>query len=374
MKVPFCDLLRNYEDQKTEIDAAIQQVIQSTEFIGFPINTFVNDFESKFAKYLGCSRFVGTANGTDSIEMILKAWNIGPGDEVIVPANTWISTAEAVKTVGAQVVFADCDENYLISLSDLERKINKKTKVVIPVHLYGLPVDMQRIWDLAKSKDLLVLEDCAQAHGATWGEKRLGSWGHAGSFSFFPSKNLGAFGDAGGVSTNDEELAERLRRLGNHGRSEREDHLFEGRNSRLDGLQASILSAKLKHLDKAIERRREAARFYSSKLANDDLVLPSEDSLRMSVFHLYVVRLPNHCSQREVLKRMHEEGIECKVHYPKALPFTTAYAHLNHKEKDFPKAFSFQSRILSLPIFPEITEDQQSYVIEKLKAAIVSKS
>jgi dTDP-4-amino-4,6-dideoxygalactose transaminase len=351
-RIPFVDLHAQYLSIRSEIDDAIASVIRETSFIG---GARVARFEQSFATFLGLPHVVSCANGTDSMEIILKAWGIGPGDEVIVPAASWISTSEAVGNVGARPVFVDVErDHFTIDTSLIEAAVTSRTKAIIPVHLYGHPADMPAIMSIAEKHGLRVLEDCAQSHGASIDGKLAGTFGHASSFSFYPGKNLGAYGDAGGMATADPELAARLRAIANHGQQGKHNHLMEGRNSRLDGLQAAILSVKLPHLDAWNRSRIRVAEGYTQRLRECPMELPTVRAGYRHVFHLYVVRTDD----RESLARaLQAEGIETAIHYPTALPFLPCYAHLGHRPADFPVAYSNQSRILSLPIFPEMTEE-----------------
>ncbi|MEM9982496.1 MAG: DegT/DnrJ/EryC1/StrS family aminotransferase, partial [Bacteroidota bacterium] len=285
----------------------------------------------------------------------------GKGDEVLVPAISWIATSEAVSSVGATTVFVDLDEYYTLDPKAIEAKITPKTKVIIPVHLYGQPADMPAIMAIAKAHNLLVLEDCAQAHGATIEGKKVGTWGNAASFSFYPGKNLGAYGDAGAMLTNDAEVAEKVRRISNHGQLKKHDHLIEGRNSRMDTLQAAVLSVKLPYLDEWSKLRVKHANSYNQLMQGSHIKKPQVRANATHVYHLYVVRIP----QREsVKKQLTAQGIQTSIHYPTALPFLPCYASMKHQPADFPSAYKFQQEILSLPIFPELTDEQIQFVSE----------
>ncbi len=352
MPIPFVDLKAQYLSIQSEIDSAIAEVISDTSFIGGKI---VSDFEKAFAEYIGVDHCVACANGTDSMEIILQAMGIGAGDEVIVPANSWISTAEVVNNVGAEPVFVDVLENeYTIDPDLIAAKITDKTKAIIPVHLYGLPARMKDILAIAKKHNLKVIEDCAQAHGAEIDGQKVGSFGDAASFSFYPGKNLGAYGDAGGMVTNDAELAQTLRMIGNHGQLKKHDHQMIGRNSRLDTLQAAVLNVKLPHLDQWVKKRNRVANWYWKHLSAH-LLLPISPSDSYHGFHLFVIRVEN---RYELQKSLNENGIGHAIHYPTPLPFVAAYQYKNHKKEEFPVVSAHASQILSLPIFPEMTEEQ----------------
>ena len=359
--IPFVDLHRQYETIKPEIDQVITDVIKETTFIG---GKRISEFESAFANWLGVKHCIGCANGTDSIEILLKAMGIGVGDEVIVPAISWISTSEAVSSVGATPVFVDIDpETFTIDTTFIEQALSSKTKAIIPVHLYGHPADMISIMPIAENYGLKVIEDCAQAHGAKINGQNIGTFGDAASFSFYPGKNLGAYGDAGGMVTNSDELARKARQIANHGQEGKHNHLIEGRNSRLDGLQAAILSVKLPYLDNWVKARNTVAKYYLSEVKNAEIQLPSVSTINNHAWHLFVIRSEN----RDILKKyLHDNGVETAIHYPTALPFLTCYESRNFKKSDFPIAFVYQSQILSLPMFPELTQQEQSKVIQLL--------
>lgn len=364
MNVPFVDLRAQYESIKTDIDAALADVLSDMALIR---GRHVERFEKEFASYLGIEHCVGCANGTDAIEIVLKALGIGPGMEVIVPARTWISTAEAVTTCGAKVVFADTlPDYYTIDLAHCEQLINERTKAIIPVHFYGLPAEMDGILALAKRHKLFVIEDTAQAHGARYKGQMVGTLGDAATFSFFPGKNLGAYGDAGAIVTRDEALAKRCRMIADHGRLGKHDHGLEGRNSRLDGLHAAILSAKLPYLERWTEARRQNAARYSDLLSESGLKLPTAPDHSRHVYHLYVVQVAN---RERVQETLQERGIATGIHYPLALPFLKAYAYKEHSERDFPVASAEMSKILSLPMYAELSAEQLSYVCQELRAA-----
>jgi dTDP-4-amino-4,6-dideoxygalactose transaminase len=363
MSIPFVDLKAQYQSIKGEIDDAIAACIEDTNFIR---GKAVTRFENAFAAYLGVESCISCGNGTDALEIILTALGIGSGDEVIVPALTWISTAEAVTNVGAVPVFADIERHtYTIKCSDIQAKITKKTKAVIPVHLYGSPADMGEIMRIADKSGIFVIEDCAQAHGAEYMGRKVGTFGIASSFSFFPSKNLGAYGDGGAIVTNDAELAGLVTKISNHGQlQEKHKHYMVGRNSRLDSIQAAILSVKLKYLDQWNRSRREVASYYLSRLQdNSEFILPFIDDEYYHVFHLFVLRCKN---RDKLIVNLNEKNIAWGIHYPNALPFTEAYAYKKHLPTDFINASEVIKDILSIPIYPELTEDQLNLVCDQL--------
>jgi len=362
MKVPFVDLYAQYLDIKKDIDSAIENTIRTSAYIGGPA---VKEFEKAFAAWVGVDHVVACGNGTDSIEILLKAYGVGAGDEVIVPAISWISTSEAVGAVGATPVFVDIEEDYFaIDATRVEAAITKNTKAIIPVHLYGHPADMPAIMAIATKHRLVVIEDCAQSHGARIDGKAAGTFGHAASFSFYPGKNLGAYGDAGCMATNDPAIAEQVRMIAQHGQKGKHNHLIEGRNSRLDGLQAAILLAKLPHLDSWTDRRIANAAHYDKVLKGGDFCIPKVRPGSRHVYHLYVIRTKNRAAVQEKLEKA---GIETAIHYPTPLPFLPCYAHFGHKPEDFPVAASCRQTILSIPMFAELTPQQMDHVAFVLK-------
>ncbi|HEU5166445.1 MAG TPA: DegT/DnrJ/EryC1/StrS family aminotransferase [Chitinophagaceae bacterium] len=362
MKVPFVDLKKQYLSIKEDIDNAIQNVIEQSAYIG---GSAIKQFEAAFASYVGVRHCIACGNGTDSIEILLKAMNIGAGDEVIVPANSWISTSEAVSAIGATPVFVDVDDFYSINIQLAEKKITGKTKAIIPVHLYGHPADMPAVIQLAEKYNLKVIEDCAQSHGAEINGKRTGTWGHAASFSFYPGKNLGAYGDAGAMLTNDDELAAVSRQIPNHGQIKKHHHVREGRNSRMDTIQAAILLAKLPHLEQWTKQRIRHATLYNELLQEANVIIPLTNKNCSHVFHLYVIRTEN---REELQAYLSEKGIETAVHYPTALPLLPCYSRYNYASKDFPVSYYNQSRILSLPMFAELSDEQIEYVAILIKS------
>ena len=366
MNVPFVDLRAQYATLKAEMDAAIEQIVSNTAFIG---GKAVADFESAFAAYVGAPHCVSVANGTEAIEIALRALGIGEGDEVIVPANSFIATAEAVTSAGARVVFADAEPTfYQIDVDDARRKITERTRAIIPVHLYGHPADMDAVMALAAEHGLKVIEDTSQAHGARYKGRMVGSIGDAGTFSFYPGKNLGAYGDGGAIVFRDQAAATHARTYANHGSLVKYHHTIEGRNSRLDGLQAAVLSVKLPHLESWSEARRRNARLYSELLADvEGVITPSEAEYALPVYHLYVVRVQN----RDALQsRLSERGVSTAVHYPISLPSLEAYAYLGHRPEDFPVANGQMGELLSLPMYPELTEEMLHYAVECIRESV----
>jgi len=364
MKVPFVDLKAQYVSIQGEIDAAIQEIITNTAFIG---GKPVNDFEAAFAELYGINHCISVANGTDSLYIIMKMLGIGAGDEVITVANSWISSSETITQTGAKPVFVDIDPDYY-SLNEqlLEAAITSKTKAIMPVHLHGQAVNMDEVMRIADKYKLPVIEDCAQSHFSEYKGKRVGTFGVAASFSFYPGKNLGAYGDAGAIITNDAELAEKCKMYARHGALKKHEHQIEGINSRLDGLQAAILSAKLPHILDWTAARIHCADTYNSLLsAIPEIVIPKRREQTRHSYHLYVIRAKNRDGLANFLK---ERNIETAVHYPTALPNLKAYTYLGHKLVDFPVATAYQSQILSLPIYPELSIEQMNYVAESIKS------
>lgn len=363
-KIPFVDLYAQYTSIKEEVDAAIHDVIKDSAFIN---GKYHKSFEQNFAAYIGARHCIGVGNGTDALFISLKALGIGQGDEVITVANSFIATSEAITMSGARVVFVDCDEKtYNIDVQKIEKAITGKTKAIIPVHLYGRPADMDAIITIAKKYKLYVIEDAAQAHGAFYKGRKIGTLGDMACFSFFPGKNLGAYGDGGAIVANSDELAKKARMFANHGRIEKYNHEFEGVNSRLDGLQAAILDVKLKHLEQWTKRRRTIAQMYDAAL-KDLVITPQVMPDVRHVYHLYVVRVKN---RKVVAMSLSEQGISTGIHYPIPLPFLNAYSYLGHKPEDFPVSFSLKEEILSLPIHGSMTDQQVEYVIDQLRNAL----
>jgi dTDP-4-amino-4,6-dideoxygalactose transaminase len=364
MSVPFADLHAQYLGIKNQIDDAIADVIRNSAFIRGP---HVQRFEEAFADAMQLKHCVSCANGTDSLYIAMHALGVQPGDEVIAPAHSWISTTETITQAGGTVVFCDTDAStYTIDLAHIEARITPRTVGIIPVHLYGQPADMEAIMAIARKHKLWVIEDCAQSHLATVNGRQVGTFGDAASFSFYPGKNLGAMGDAGAVCTNDAALAERMAMFARHGGLVKGDHQIEGINSRLDGLQAAILSVKLPHLRQwTRERQQRAARYDQLLAGTDGLDLPRVAPGRSHVYHLYVVQ---HEERDALAKHLQGLGIQTVVNYPVALPFLPAYKRFGHVPQQFPNAFRNQSRILSIPIFAEMTDAHQQEVVAGIQS------
>lgn len=361
--IKFVDLYAQYQSIRTEIDDAIADVVRRSAFIG---GDEVSCFEGEFAAYGAANHCVGVGNGTDALEIALEALELPRGSEVIVPGNSFIASSEAVTRSGLRVVFADVDATtYTLSVKDVRRRITPRTSAIVAVHLYGLPCAMDDLLALAHEHRLKVVEDCAQAHGAEYRGRRVGTIGQAGIFSFYPGKNLGAYGDGGAIVTNDLALAKRCRMIANHGRIDKYNHEFEGRNSRLDGLQAAILRVKLRHLDGWVRRRNAIAHTYITQLEGlGDLTLPRVADDRRHAFHLFVVRT----SKRDALaQHLKAHQIETGIHYPIALPKLAAYAYLEQRdEKTFVNASD--ETLLSLPIGEHLDDENVGKVIEAVRA------
>ena len=360
--IKFLDLKSQYEGIKNEIDEAIKGVIYETAFIG---GKYIDKFEEEFAKYQKTKYCIGVGNGTDALEIAIQSLDLPKGSEIIVPANSFISSSESITRSGHKVVFCDCDkDNYTISVQSMNSKITKNTKAVIAVHLYGHPCAMDEILSIAKENNLKVIEDCAQAHGAEYKNKRVGGLGDIGAFSFYPAKNLGAYGDAGAIVTNDQILAKKCKMIANHGRLEKYNHEFEGRNSRLDGLQAAILSVKLRHLDKWTNARIKIANYYLKNLKDAlEIILPKREEWAKNVYHLFVIRTEN---RDELQKHLRKNNIITSIHYPISLAKLKAYDYLNQGNESF-FANSNDTKILSLPIGDHLNENDLEYIVQKIK-------
>ncbi len=365
MHIPFVDLKAQYLSLKPELDDAIMKVVSETAFVS---GRYAAAFEMSFAEYVGADHCVAVANGTDAIEIALQVIGVGPGDEVIVPANTFFATAEAVANVGATVVFVDCEPSfYNIDIERIEEKVTPHTKAIIPVHLYGLPAEMDGVMSIARKHGLKVIEDCAQSHGADYKGQRTGTFGDIATFSFYPGKNLGAYGDAGAIVTNDAKAAARARLIANHGQPAKYKHTLIGRNSRMDGIQAAVLSTKLPHLDEWLDARRRNAARYNELLADTGIPLPTAPDHSTHTFHLYVIRVKD---RDAVASKLNAAGVDTGLHYPTALPYLDVYSDLGYQPSDFPVAHSQMSELLSLPIYAELTGEMIEYVCATLKSAV----
>jgi dTDP-4-amino-4,6-dideoxygalactose transaminase len=364
--VPAADLRQQYLNHRKALDTAIRKACESGEFI---LGAEVQRFETRFASYLGIQETVGVASGTDALRIAAHVLGIGPGDEVLIPANSFIATALAIHLLGATPVLVDVDlETALIDLNDAYVRLTSRTKAIIPVHLYGRCLDMRQVMTFARDHRLIVIEDACQAHGAAWQEKRAGTFGSAGCFSFYPSKNLGAFGDAGLIATSDSLLADKLRMYRNYGSVRKYHHEIAGENSRLDSLQAAVLNVKLDYLNLWNDRRREAAVRYIRGLSSLSSVVrtPAFDANIPSghVFHQFVVQ----CQRRDaLLLHLDRKGIQAGIHYPIPIHLHPAFAHLGLRSGDLPRAEQLARNALSLPLFPEITDDQIDFVVAMIQ-------
>jgi dTDP-4-amino-4,6-dideoxygalactose transaminase len=361
--IRFLDLQAQYQSIRSEIDAAIAAVIAQSAFVGGP---YVAAFEQQFARYLGVAHCVGVGNGTDALEIAIEALALPPGSEIVVPGNSFIASAEAVSRGGHRVVFADVNpERYVLDASTVRACLTPRTKAIVAVHLYGQPCDMGELMALAEEHGLAVIEDCAQAHGAEVRGRRVGGLGDVGCFSFYPGKNLGAYGDAGAITTQRADLARRCRMIANHGRLSKFEHEFEGRNSRLDGLQAAVLSAKLPHLEGWTQQRIAIADHYLEALEGvGDLALPVRQPGSRPVYHLFVVRT---AWRDALMQHLAEQGVEARVHYPLALPKLPAYRHLGEPD---PHAWCnrVDGTLLSLPIGEHMTLDDAQTVVSAVRS------
>lgn len=364
MKVPFVDLRSQYLTIKKDIDSAIENVLVETAFIG---GKYVKAFKEDFQKAYGVEHCIPVANGTDAIYIVMKMLGIGEGDEVITTANSWISTSETISQTGATPVFVDIDPvYYTIDPSKIKEKITAKTKAIIPVHLYGQMADIPAIDAICKEHNLYLIEDCAQSHFSALNGTKAGVTGIASTFSFYPGKNLGAYGDAGCILTNDGKLAEKMTMFANHGALTKHNHLIEGINSRLDGLQAAILSVKLPHLNQWTEARISHAKRYDASLAGiGDLQLPAVRPNSRHTFHLYVIKT----AHRDALKNyLESHGIETAIHYPVALPLMPAYARLGADASEYPVGADHVNKILSIPMYPELSDEQMDHIVKTIRS------
>ncbi len=360
MNIPFVNLYAQYLSIKPEIDRVIDSVIKDTAFIG---GKYVKEFEQNFAKAYNVKHCISCANGTDAIYIVLKMLGIGQGDEVITVANSWISTSETIGQTGATPVFIDIEpEFFTIDVSKIEERITAKTKAIIPVHLYGQSADIKKIKDICQKHNLYLIEDCAQAHFAEFENQFVGTFGDAAIFSFYPGKNLGAYGDAGCIITNNEDLADKCRMYANHGALKKHFHQIEGINSRLDGLQAAILNTKLPFIHEWNKKRLENALYYNELLKNiKNIEIPPIRTNAKHIFHVYCIRTDR---RDDLQKFLNENGIQTAIHYPTAIPLQPAYKHLNYKPENIPVAAEYQNEILSLPMFPELKKEEIKFIAD----------
>jgi len=362
--IPFVDLAAQYANIKEEVNNAIQEVLGRCNFI---LGSQVEEFEQTFARFVNVEHAVGVSNGLDALRLSLMALDIGPGDEVILPANTYIATALAVSSVGARPILVDCDPaTYNIDVGLIEPAVNQRVRAIIPVHLTGQSADMDPILEIAERCGLYVIEDAAQAHGTLYKGRQCGSLGIMGCFSFYPGKNLGACGDGGMVTTNEPSLAERLRRLRNYGQCVKYEHVEKGLNARMDTLQAAILSVKLRHLPQWNETRAEHAEKYRALLSGiGDLTFQQRAPYSTHIYHLFIIET----DQRDALRRYLETaGIQTGIHYPKPIHLQEAYADTGYRRGDFPYAERLAGRILSLPMYPELKHGQIQHVADEIQA------
>lgn len=362
--IPMVDLKLQYRQLKPEIDAAIADVLQSTAFI---LGPNVRHFEEEAASYLGVDYTVGCASGTDALHLALRAAGIGPGDEVITSAFTFIATAEAICYVGAKPVFVDINPQTMnLDLAAVRNAVNDKTSAILPVHIFGQPVDMAELAAIADDHGLKVIEDCAQSFGADIADKQTGSFGIAGCFSFFPSKNLGGYGDGGLISTNSEAVHDHLLSLRNHGSKQRYHHSEIGYNSRLDEIQATILRVKLRHIERFNQERRRVAHRYNELLADTGIVTPAEDGIGTHVFHQYVPRSPQ---RDQILKALQAASIGCAIYYPVPLHRQDVFA-ADYRDLSLPVTEAVCNECFALPIFPEMSDEQIVTVCDTIKAVL----
>lgn len=364
--IKFIDLYSQYLSIRSEIDAAIGNTIRESAYIG---GVELSNFEKDFACYQQAKYCVGVANGTDAIEISLESLALPPDSEVIVPANSFISSSEAVSRSGYQVIFADIDKDtFTLNLDDVRRRISPRTAAIVAVHLYGHPCDMDGISDIANEYDLKIIEDCAQAHGAEYKGRRVGAIGDIGTFSFYPGKILGAYGDGGAIISNDEKLINRSRMIANHGRLKKHEHEYEGRNSRLDGLQAAILNVKLKKIDEWIEKRNLIAKHYVNALSDiSEVDVPIVKPEVRHAFHLFVIRIKR---RDELAKYLKVEGVETGIHYPIALPKLMPYLDQNYPY-DSMLAIRQSDRLLSLPMGEHLNKQDVESIVNKIKTFFV---
>ena len=360
--IQFMDLKRQYLTIKDEISAALLAVCEKTAFSSGP---FVEEFENNFADYCNTSHCSAVNSGTSALHLALSVAGIKPGDEVIVPANTFIATAWAVSYVNAIPVFVDCtSDTWNIDSQKIEEKITKKTKAIIGVHLYGQPFDVDAVKSVADAHGLILIEDCAQAHGALYKNRKVGGLGALGCFSFYPGKNLGAYGEGGAIVSNNRDYDQRIKSLRNHGSTIRYHHEELGFNMRMDGFQGAVLNVKLKYLDLWNKRRRDIAQMYQNGIQNDKILMQAQPSWISSVYHLFVVTVDD---RDRVMQYLQERKILCGLHYPISCHLQRAYSHGGYKKGDLPNAEYLAEHCITLPMYPELTEDEVSYIINSLK-------
>jgi dTDP-4-amino-4,6-dideoxygalactose transaminase len=365
--IPLVDLKTQYEQHKDEFQAAMNAVLSATAFI---LGKDVESFEKNFASFIGATYAVGVASGTDALHLALRAAGIGPGDEVITVTNTFFATVAAIELAGARSVLVDCNPStYLVDVQGVEKAVTSKTKALIPVHLFGQVAPMDEINAIAARYKLTVIEDACQAHGARYKKRGAGTLGKAAAFSFFPGKNLGAFGDGGAVTTNDREIYEKLIALRNYGSPKKYYHPTFGMNSRLDSIQAAILNVKLKYLSGWNESRQRAAARYRKNLdGNPRITLPALAPHSTHVYHLFVIQVDG--NRDEIMKKMADKDIFCGIHYPIPIHLQASCSALGYRQGDFPHAEAIAQRMISLPIYPEISDEQIDFVCDCLNRAL----
>jgi dTDP-4-amino-4,6-dideoxygalactose transaminase len=362
MQISLVDLKAQYASIRGEIDSTIQRVLDNTSFI---LGKEVASFEQAFSEFIGVKGAVGIGSGTAALQLAMLACGIGPGDEVITSAHTFIATAEAISQTGARPIFVDIDpRTYNLDPNQVESAVTSRTRAILPVHLYGQPADLNPLLDIAGRRDLWLIEDAAQAHAAEYNGRRCGSIGRLACFSFYPGKNLGAYGDAGAVTSNDESLLAKVRKLHDHGRTTKYEHDEIGWGERLDALQAAVLAAKLPHLEAWTEARRSHARLYNELLAGCDVVTPYESPDSRHVYHLYVIRARR---RDELLEFLKSKGVDAGIHYPIPLHRQPAYAKLGYSDLHLPISEQAAAEVLSLPMYPELTEPQIRYVADAVR-------
>ena len=361
MKIQMVDLTRQYQGLKNEIDDSIHKVLDSGQFI---LGHDVKELEKELASYVGVKHAIACGNGTDALQIALMALGVGPGDEVVTTPFTFVATAEVAALLGAKMVFADvCEDSFNIDAKDVEKKITRKTKAIVPVHLYGLPADMDELLKVAESRGIPVVEDAAQAFGAEYKGKRVCSLGRIGCVSFFPSKNLGAYGDGGMIFTNDDSLASKIRAIAVHGSEKKYYHDYIGVNSRLDSIQAAVLRVKFKYLDKYNELRSKFARMYTERL-HDIVITPKTFSDRTHIFHQYTIRAEQRDRLSDYLK---ERGIPSAIYYPVPLHLQKAYRNMDYRKGDFPVSEKLSDEVLSLPMHPHLKEEEVEFITTSIK-------
>lgn len=365
MNVPFVDLYKMHSEIKPELEKAINQVMEESSFI---LGKHVEEFEKDFAKYCETKHAIGVSNGTTALHLALIAAGIGKGDEVITATNSFFATAEAIAHSGATPVLADVNEYYNIDPVQMEKKITKKTKAIMPVHLFGQPAEMQEINEIAEKHSMAVIEDSAQAHGAEYNGKKTGSLADMACFSFYPAKNLGAFGEAGAVTTSNPEFAEKIMLLRAHGEKPKNTHTVIGYNYRMEGLQGAVLKVKLRHLDRWNNERRKHAAYYKKILSeNKSIELPLESKKTKHVFHLFVVKARE---RQKVIEHLSKNNIATGIHYPTPIHLQQAFSHLGYKKGSMPVAEYNAEHMISLPMFPHMTKEQIDFVAEKLSEVV----